>query len=67
MEVSLKITEKFRKRRNGLRREVFVSVEKIGSGGETRTPDLGVMNPASAAAHNASKVKTSIFRGKTVV
>jgi hypothetical protein len=29
--------------------------------------NLGVMNPESAAAYSASKVRTSIFRGETVV
>jgi hypothetical protein len=29
--------------------------------------DLGIMNTISAAAYNASKASTSIFRGKTAV
>jgi hypothetical protein len=36
----------------GTRQQVQVN-DFIGSGGRDRTADLGVMNPESAAAHNA--------------
>ena len=34
-------------------RPTVLSIDFIGSGGRTRTDDLGVMNPISAAAYNA--------------
>ena len=42
-------------------------VDFIGSGGRTRTDDLGVMNPELTAAYDAFERINRTLRGKTVV